>query len=35
MHPWYRGFHGKIEQVASKGASRSYLCSGTVTQVRG
>uniref|UniRef100_A0A7S3VQX9 DNA topoisomerase 2 n=1 Tax=Dunaliella tertiolecta TaxID=3047 RepID=A0A7S3VQX9_DUNTE len=33
MHPWYRGFHGKIEQVPSKGASRSYMCSGTVTKI--
>lgn len=33
MHPWYRGFYGRIEEVASKGASRSYVCAGTVNQV--
>lgn len=35
MHPWYRGFNGNIAEAAThKSGSRSYVVSGTVTQVR-
>lgn len=33
MHPWYRGFKGQIEEADSKTGSRSYLCSGIISQV--
>jgi DNA topoisomerase II len=34
MAPWYRGFHGDIQEVPTRGAAaRSYQISGTVAQV--
>lgn len=34
MIPWYRGFKGSIVEVENRKGAKSYICSGTVNQVR-
>ena len=30
MQPWYRGFNGTITEVPTKGAGKSYSCTGII-----
>ena len=34
MQPWYKGFHGAIEEVPTKTAGKSYAIHGVVSEVR-
>lgn len=33
MQPWYKGFHGSIEEVPTKTAGKSYAIHGIVAEV--